>query len=129
MIEHDYIAADAGVEGNPKRATITVRMEAAHAFIERAFRGNPTLDEMAGIAQVSSFHFHRLFRSRYGKTPKRVVSELQIAEVQRLVRAGTTLQDASVLTGFSHQSHMTIRFKQLIGVTPAQWRRTVRMAG
>ena len=128
MVQRRRAATDADGKEAKETEPIAARMEAALAFIKRAFRENPAIDDIAKTASVSPFYFHRLFRKRYGKTPKQFVLELQIAEVQRLALAGTSLQDAAELTGFSNPSHMSMRFKQLIGLTPAKWRRAERDA-
>ena len=38
------------------------RLAEARAFIECEFRRSPTLNEIAGAAHASPFHFHQLFR-------------------------------------------------------------------
>lgn len=97
------------------------RLSKAHAFVERHFRRVPTLEEVAAETGYSPFHFHRRFRAAYGKTPKQLATELQVAEVQRLILAGVPLARAAEAVGFAHQSHMTGRFKRLVGTTPLQW--------
>ena len=113
----------------PKQATPAChaeRLAAARAFIEREFRRSPSLDEIARAAHVSPYHFHRLFRHAYGKTPKQLIDELRIAEVQRLALRGVPFGDMWRPLGFSHQSHMSSRFKRVVGKTPRQWLRAAR---
>jgi AraC-like DNA-binding protein len=100
---------------------LAIRLAAAHTFIKRHFRRTPSLVEIARRADLSPFYFHRLFRCRYGKTPKQMILDLKIAEVKRLVRKGIPLAEASRATGFSHHSHMSLRFKTAVGVTPRKW--------
>ena len=99
----------------------------ALAFIQREYRRNPDMREIAGVTGLSPFHFHRRFRVAFGKTPKQLVQELRIAEVQRLALRGVPLYQAAVATGFAHQSHMTGAFKQLVGTPPARWLRRARV--
>ena len=87
----------------------------------KEFRRNPRLSEIARIAHFSEYHFHRLFRKRFGKTPKQLLVELQIDEAKRLMLAGQRPADAAGRAGFSHQSHLTSRFKSVTGLTPKQW--------
>ena len=103
------------------------RLSAAVALIERDFRRRGLgLTEVPKAAHFSPFHFHRTFRRRYGKSPKRLIDELRIAEVQRLLLKGVSARDAAEAVGFAHQSHMTTRFKRVLGITPARW---LRQAG
>jgi AraC-like DNA-binding protein len=121
-VEPDRADAKDGTRGSEATRR---RLTEARAFIEREFRRSPSLDEIARAANVSVYHFHRLFRRAYGKTPKRLVDELRVAEVQRLVLAGVPLWQVWREVGFSHQSHMGDRFKQLTGKTPRKWLRSV----
>ena len=101
-----------------KRDAVLVK---ARAFIEREYRRSPDMHEVARVAGLSPYHFHRRFRRKYGKTPKQIVQELRIAELKRLIRGGMRLDEAACTVGFSQQSHMTSIFKRLVGVTPARW--------
>jgi AraC-like DNA-binding protein len=103
------------------RNEVEARLQAAVAFMAREFRRNPRLAEIARVAHFSEYHFHRLFRRRFGKTPKRVLVERQIEEAKRLMLAGQRPADAAGRAGFAHQSHLTSRFKAMTGVTPKQW--------
>jgi len=116
--------ADRRQAGNQPGASDGI--EKAHQYIVRNFKRTPSLPEIAEVAGLSRFHFHRLFRQRYGKTPKRIITELQVAEVQRLARTGMPLGEAARAAGFVHQSHMTLRFKQVVGETPRRWLQAVR---
>ena len=103
-----------------------VRLAAARTLIERDFRRRGlSLEHIARAANLSVYHFHRLFRRRYGRTPKQLVTALRVAEVQRLALGGLSLRAAADAVGFAHQSHMTTHFKRIVGLTPRQWLRTV----
>lgn len=115
-------------EGDVRTATAADRLAAARAYIERNFHRVPTLEEVAAAAQLSPFHFHRLFRRAYGQTPKQVATSLQVAEAQRLLLRGAAVAEAAAAAGFAHQSHMTARFKRVVGTTPYKWKRATRSA-
>ena len=99
------------------------RLEAAMEFIRTHYRKGITLPDVARAASYSPFHLHRLFHRHFGRTPKAVITELQVAEAQRLMAAGTPLKRVAALAGFAHQSHFTSRFKQLTLTTPSRWLR------
>ena len=98
-------------------------------FMAREFRRNPRLSEIARVAHFSEYHFHRLFRKRFDKTPKQCLLELQVEEAKRLMLAGHRPSDAARLAGFSHQSHLTARFKTVTGTTPRRWLLATRKRG
>ena len=105
-------------------ADVESRLQASLTFMASEFRRGPRLGEIARAAHFSEYHFHRIFTKRFGKTPKDVLTEHQIEEAKRLMLAGHRPADAARLAGFSHQSHLTSRFRQLTGQTPKQWTKT-----
>lgn len=99
------------------------RLDAAMDYIHAHYREGIHLPDVARAASYSPFHLHRLFHRHFGRTPKQVITKLQVAEAQRLMAAGTPLKDIARKTGFAHQSHLTTRFKQITLTTPARWAR------
>ena len=112
----------------PLSADQISKLAAARAWIELNFHVGITLAEIAETAGLSEFHFQRMFRRHYGKTPKQVTIELRVAEVQRLALGGASLKDAARAAGCAHSSHMTAQFKRLVGTTPRAWLRVARGA-
>ena len=102
------------------------RLASARAYIEQNFHRVPVLEEVAAVARLSRFHFQRQFRRAYGQTPKQVMTELQVAEAQRLLLGGAALAEAASAVGFAHPSHMAMRFKQVVGVPPRRWLKGAR---
>ena len=75
------------------------RLDRARTFIRREFRRGPGLNEIADAAGLSPFSFHRRFCQAYGKTPKQMMVELKIVDVQALMRAGVVPRDAAKIAG------------------------------
>ena len=96
------------------------------AFIEREFRRNVSLPEVAGAAGLSMFHFLRLFRRHFGMTPKQFMDDLRIAEAKRLALTGMHFGEIARAVGFAHQSRLSHRFRELTGETPRAWLRGAR---
>lgn len=97
------------------------RLTAAMEYLQREFRRGPALQEIARAAHLSPYHFHRMFRQAFAKTPKQVMVELQIAEAQKLMLDGVPLAKVAKRAGFAQQSHLSTRFKHITGQTPRQW--------
>jgi transcriptional regulator GlxA family with amidase domain len=53
--------------------------------------------------------------------PYTYLESVRIRHAQHLIEAGRPLAEVAVETGFSSQSHLTHRFKQIMGVTPGQY--------
>ena len=87
-----------------------------------------TLATLARAAQLSPFHFHRLFRDRTGMTPHEFVIQQRIERAQRLLLASPKKSVAKVAAevGCADQSHLCRLFKRRLGVTPATFRKSAR---
>lgn len=53
--------------------------------------------------------------------PDTYLESVRIRHAQRLIAEGKPLADVAAEVGFSSQSHLTHRFKRIIGVTPGQF--------
>jgi AraC family transcriptional regulator len=81
------------------------------------------LDQLAGEAKLSTFHFARMFRVSFGMPPHRYVDQRRILRASHLLRDLTTTLSAIALScGYSSQSHFNRAFKAKTGVTPGEWR-------
>ena len=85
---------------------------------------NISLAELAGVVQLSVFHFTRKFRTEFGCPPHTYVMNKRVerAKVQ-LAKENIPLKAIAASCGFSDQSHMTRLFRRLLGVTPSDYRK------
>jgi AraC family transcriptional regulator len=82
------------------------------------------LAELAKTANVSRFHFTKLFKMSTGCSPMVYLERLRIRRAQELIRSGEMrLADVALATGFADQSHFTRRFHRHTGYTPGYFRR------
>lgn len=82
------------------------------------------LAEIAAVANVSRFHFTRLFKVSTGVTPMAYLEGSRIDRAQALIRAGELrLSEVALATGFADQAHFTRRFHLHTGVTPGYYER------
>ena len=75
--------------------------------------------EMASQANLSTFHFARLFRTTLGMPPHHFVLRLRVERAKTLLAtARLDLAQVALDTGFSDQAHLTHTFRRFVGVTP-----------
>jgi AraC family transcriptional regulator len=76
---------------------------------------------LASIAQISPYHFLRLFKQSLGVTPHQYILQRRIETAKYLLQHGElSIADIAVTVGFCDRSHMTRCFKRIVGVTPKQ---------
>jgi AraC family transcriptional regulator len=103
----------------PKSRLTGPTLQRALDYIDDHLAHDLTLDEIAGLTQISAYHFARLFKQALGKPPHRYVTERRLDAAKRLLLAGGyTIADIAVKTGFADQSHLNRQFKRHFGVTP-----------
>lgn len=96
-------------------------VQRACRYLEAHYMDNPSLETLAQIAGLSPFHFVRVFRQETGLPPHTYLTQLRINQAKQRLQAGDPIADVAAATGFSDQSHLTRRFKRIVGVTPGQF--------
>jgi AraC family transcriptional regulator len=82
-----------------------------------------TLDELAGVAALSTYHFARMFHASFGEPPHTWVRGRRLARARSLLAAGKgDLAAIAQASGFGSASHLARVFRDAIGVTPGQYR-------
>jgi AraC-like DNA-binding protein len=87
---------------------------------------NVSLDELAKLSNLSSFHLVRVFRAEVGLPPHAFLEQVRVNRARRLMQQGMTLSEVAFATGFTDQSHFTRHFKKMAGVTPGQYQKSAR---
>lgn len=98
----------------------------ARTYLEDRYAENVSLQDLASHVHLSRFHLLRVFKEELGLPPHVYLSNVRVVHAKELLLAGSPISDTAVRTGFVDQSHLTRRFKQVVGVTPGQYRRNIR---
>ncbi len=113
-----------GVEERPAMDVGPASLRRALAYIEDQPNIRISLNELAGAAGVSRYHFSRLFKRHIGMSPAQYVECSRIARAKAMIRLGQlSLADVAQAVGFADQSHFTRRFRHHEGCTPAAYAR------
>lgn len=93
-------------------------------FLAASFGERLRLEQAAATAFFSPFHYHRLFRRAFGETPLEFLTRLRIDEAKRLLAAGErSVTDVCFAVGYESLGSFSLRFKELTGCTPSEYRR------
>ena len=99
----------------------------ARDFIHAEYIFNPTINDVAGAANIHPVHLSRMFRRYYGCTIAEYIRRLRVESAcLALANSNETLAEIAASSGFSDQSHFSNIFKRLMNVTPAEYREIKR---
>lgn len=101
------------------KAYLYRRIVQAKLFIDEHFREKINIDDIAGEASFSRFHFIRLFKEAYGRTPHQYLVSLRMREAQKLMsNAEKKIQDICFEIGFESVGTFTTQFSRMYKMTP-----------
>jgi AraC family transcriptional regulator len=93
-------------------------------YIEAHLASTIRIQDLAGVANLSKSHFCRAFRCSVGLPPMGFVLMRRLERAKAIIsETREPLAAVALLCGFSDQSHLNRRFREIVGITPARWRR------
>lgn len=98
------------------------RIEEAIQYLEKNFQRQPELDEVAEQANLSPFHFQRIFTEWAGISPKRFLQFLTVDFLKVKLKESKNLVEAAEAAGLSAQSRVYDLFTTLEAVTPQEYK-------
>jgi AraC-like DNA-binding protein len=103
-------------------------LDRARAFLQSSLESNPSLDDVARAAGMNKHVLVRHFRKRFGTTPHAYLVMAKVEDARRRLARGDAAIEVAATLGFADQAHLTRVFRDLVGLTPAAYRRRVRTA-
>ena len=101
-------------------------LKIVHNYLHDCFDQSFQLADLAAEVGVHPVHLARVFRTYYGMTLGEYVRRLRVEwAAQQLATSASSLATLAQAAGFADQSHFTRVFKQIMGVTPSHYRRTL----
>ena len=100
------------------------RIQRVLRHIERRPDSMPSLDELAGVAHFSPFHFHRVFTSMVGESVAAYVRRLALQKAaQRLSYSRDSVTGIAFEAGYDSPEAFARSFRAAFGVSPSQYRK------
>lgn len=96
-------------------------VELARDFLDAHLLEDVPSTRLEALTGLSRFALTRHFRAALWTSPHRYVVRRRLDRAKRLIRAGTTLAEVAVASGFADQSHLTRHFKKAYGLSPGRW--------
>jgi len=100
-------------------------LECVKTYIEQHYQQELTIEHLAKVAGISSRHFMRLFKKRYGCSAIEYLATFRIKQAQQLMKTGGEyrLKDIARHVGYHDDSYFRRKFKQISGIPPAAFMR------
>jgi AraC family transcriptional regulator len=100
------------------------------AYIDSHITGPILVADLCALMQLSEAHFSRAFRRTFGTSPHAFVIRRRVElAAQHMLQTEAPLSDIALRCGFTDQPHLCKHFRQIMGHTPAAWRRAYRSDG
>lgn len=98
-------------------------------YINTHYLESVTVTDLADVASLSVSHFMRLFKQCFDTSPVNYVIQLRLLHACELLReTSASVGEIAYDVGFKDSNYFTRQFKQIIGRTPTQYRRTMQFA-
>ncbi|MEQ9363674.1 MAG: bifunctional DNA-binding transcriptional regulator/O6-methylguanine-DNA methyltransferase Ada [Leptospirales bacterium] len=111
----------------PDHFAQTTRAEAAVAaaleFIDENLEEKLTLAELSAEVGLSTFYLQRVFKDRFGLSPKEYVEKKRMRVFKERLRQGGDVLDATYEAGFTSTREPYEKASRHLGMTPGNYRR------
>lgn len=97
------------------------RIVQAKLFIDSNYADKIDVDNISNEAYFSKFHFIRLFKTIYGKTPHQYLKTIRIEKAQQILKSGNSVTEACFSVGFESLSSFSALFKRMTGESPSDY--------
>jgi AraC-like DNA-binding protein len=106
----------------PKGKLSAGQLKNVATFTRNAIRTNINLSMLASAANLSPFHFSRVFRNTMGRSPYQYVLQRKIEYAQKMMhQKEKSLSDIAFSLNFTDQAHFSNTFKRITGVCPKEF--------
>jgi|SRR6185436_371170 len=98
---------------------LTKQIIASKLYIDKHFSDDLNLDLIAAKAHISKFHFIRLFKKYYGRTPNQYLQEVRIENAKKLFKNAKSIDQVCSAVGFTSKTSFISLFRKMTGKTPS----------
>ncbi|MBB3966331.1 AraC family transcriptional regulator [Rhizobium metallidurans] len=112
------------MNGSTAWALYESRLRRVSAYIHDHLDEELDMDKLAGIACMSSYHWHRIYRAVHGETLAATVKRLRLHRAAGdIVRSGLGIGEIARRSGYPNLQSFNRIFKSVYGMPPARYRK------
>ena len=89
--------------------------------INQHYAQSLNLEQLADVACLSPYHWHRIFMSLTGETIHQYLRRVRLSRACQLLKSGMRVERIAKKVGFQHQDSLARAFKASYGLTPKQF--------
>jgi len=99
----------------------------ARDFMRHAYKRPIKLPDVSAQANLSPYHFLRVYKQTFQETPHEFLTRLRIEKAKTLLARGShNVTEACFEVGFSSLGSFSTLFNHRVGLSPSEYRRYVR---
>ncbi len=111
---------------NKAKDTEKENITRAIKYLKKHVTGEFSLKQVSKVANLSPYHFIRVFKAYTGKTPYDYFLDIKILKAREfLSQQNKSVTEVCYLCGFNNLSHFTALFKKRVGLSPSEYRKNL----
>lgn len=113
-----------------KRKSYDAGIRASLEYINRNYRNNVKLGEVAEYIGMSESYFSRYFKKVMGEGFSEYLNKVRVEKAKEVLQdKKITMQEVAELVGYSNSAYFTQIFKNLTGISPKMYQKQFFMSG
>lgn len=128
VLAHELLRFNSGmaaVESRVRGGLASWQRRVVAQYVEDNLAEHISLAQLAGLAQLSPYHFCRAFKQSFGAPPHRYHTRRRIERAKMLLaKPNLSVTEIALEVGFGETSSFTAAFRRLSGQTPTGYRRS-----
>ena len=110
----------------PRRGLADWQVKRVTAYMREHLDREINLDMVAGLVELSRYHFCTAFRLATGQTPHNWLTALRMGRARRLLaEPDMSITEIALAVGYQTPSAFTATFRKTARVTPSEFRRAL----
>jgi AraC-like DNA-binding protein len=99
----------------------------ARDFMRSSYEVPLTLPDISTHANLSPYHFLRVYKETFRETPREFLTRLRIERAKTLLAKGShNVSEACFEVGYSSVGSFSVLFARRVGLSPSEYRRYAR---
>lgn len=95
-------------------------------YVEAEISGAIRLENLASLVGLSQFYFCKAFKAETGMPPHQYIIHSRVRKAKDLLaNTENKIIDIALAVGFSSHAHLSSTFKQVVGVSPSLYRKSL----